>query len=637
MEHWFQVLTGRAAWTSPAMFFPEPDTLGYSYSFFFQGMLHAAARFLGADLLTGVEIALILCSILGYVGFHRLFAALLGPSVLVPLLAAGAAFPNQLKLYSPGYQFHPYTLYPWILLGLLRLWRGGRAFSGWTVATGLSAALLAFSGFYLAFFGMLLGGAATAIFAGLLLLGRDLAATLNRDRLRRFFWAGVVFLAGLVPFFVVHLPGYASSEPRSFLAAAAYLPTWKDLFSYGQNRWFGWVPQLLAVDPARAANAEFQLGITPLLSLAALGAGGWALWGLRRRGNPDPARFAVIALVSSALLFWILLLGGEGERSWWHLVWDFVPGAKAVRSVYRLQFTVVVFAFVAVGFWARGLGLRGRAALCLLAACIVLEQNNTTPTHGFSRAAFEARMNVPPPPGPFLLADPTAYSTFAIIDVHTEAMLRSQRWNLPTLNGYSANTPPGWRLWRVDRPWVGQAGQAWSYSKGLRESFTLLRRDEGLAAAMLAPELPLYRLGTPLDLSPEGNVNPYVVRGLYPGAPDDAWTDARGFVLAMRLDPVPTGDIELNMIVRPYDVGATRTVHVAVNGEGVFGKTYRTFVPTPEQIQIPKRLIPRDGMLTIELGCDGTVSPQDQRQGLDVRPLGVRLKRFVLDAAAQPR
>src|SRR5713101_1772341 len=46
-EHWYQVLRGRDSIREPGFYFPAKHTLGMSDAFLFQGLLHAAVRFLG--------------------------------------------------------------------------------------------------------------------------------------------------------------------------------------------------------------------------------------------------------------------------------------------------------------------------------------------------------------------------------------------------------------------------------------------------------------------------------------------------------------------------------------------------------------------------------------------------------------
>src|SRR5438105_2202138 len=55
-EHWYQVFTGRASWLSPAFFYPQTGTLGFSDSLFLFGLVYSAFRSIGRDSYAAYEI-----------------------------------------------------------------------------------------------------------------------------------------------------------------------------------------------------------------------------------------------------------------------------------------------------------------------------------------------------------------------------------------------------------------------------------------------------------------------------------------------------------------------------------------------------------------------------------------------------
>ena len=58
VEHWYQVLCGRADLLSPAMFYPFPGTLGFSDLFLAYVPLYSVLRTLGSDIFTSLAVTL---------------------------------------------------------------------------------------------------------------------------------------------------------------------------------------------------------------------------------------------------------------------------------------------------------------------------------------------------------------------------------------------------------------------------------------------------------------------------------------------------------------------------------------------------------------------------------------------------
>jgi hypothetical protein len=69
-EHFLQVLSGAAQLTSPPMFFPVKDTLGYSDAYLLGALIYVPARLLGAD--PFLSLTLIGLVLVGFVSFNML-------------------------------------------------------------------------------------------------------------------------------------------------------------------------------------------------------------------------------------------------------------------------------------------------------------------------------------------------------------------------------------------------------------------------------------------------------------------------------------------------------------------------------------------------------------------------------------
>jgi hypothetical protein len=165
LEHWWNVLRGRAAWDVTAYFHPVPATLGYNDGYLLLGLPHAAARALGADPLLAGELANVAARAVGFAATVALGRRALGltPAWAV-LLAALVTLANNLFIRGSHVQLFSVSFVPVLaLLGhaalaallaarrrALLLWGGG--FVGWFAAMLLT-------GFYMAWYAALFGAA----------------------------------------------------------------------------------------------------------------------------------------------------------------------------------------------------------------------------------------------------------------------------------------------------------------------------------------------------------------------------------------------------------------------------------------------------------------------------------------------
>lgn len=161
------------------------------------------------------------------------------------------------------------------------------------------------------------------------------------------------------------------------------------------------------------------------------------------------AKTAVAVLVVS----WLLTLR-IGSFSLYWLLYHLVPGAAAIRVGGQIQLLVNLWVVAAVAMLidrriaAAPLGSRkleqiGAAAVLLFC---VAEQVNLFQV-GLPRSqTLTALAAVPSPPvecGSFLVAVPGGRAT---TEDHADAMWISLKTGLPTLDGTSPWSPPGWRL-----------------------------------------------------------------------------------------------------------------------------------------------------------------------------------------------
>jgi hypothetical protein len=169
-----------------------------------------------------------------------------------------------------------------------------------------------------------------------------------------------------------------------------------------------------------------------------------------------------------------------------------VPGGGAIRLIFRFQYqlSLAVAVLVVAALSAAWDAVAARAAwsgnparrlaLASLAAAgvwLAFEQINLTPTHRIHRHREIARLASIPSPGPqcrsFYLRGPSPFRPANPIAQQIDAMLLAERLTLPTLNGYSGFTPPGWHLENPQASDYSQRVQRWAAANGLSQVCTM--------------------------------------------------------------------------------------------------------------------------------------------------------------------
>jgi hypothetical protein len=286
------------------------------------------------------------------------------------------------------------------------------------------------------------------------------------------------FGLGVIPFLLTYIQVVDKLGSRTYGNALFYAAKWNDVINVGagnvlwgdlfHNSWSAPSP----------ASYEVSFALTPVLMLTmVLGvvAIAWAL--LSRAVKSTTSLRVTLALCCTTILFALLPINTQ-IGSLWVIVWH-LPGATAIRAIDRLQVAaslVAAFALVALGTeamrnWRR---LRSSAVLRVFAAILLLvllaEQLNTTSASQMRRSAQIALLaSVPPVPAgctSFFVTD-SRRNHLLFYEYQTAAMMISQRLDLPTINGYSGENPPGWNLGFPELPGYLAQVEQWTTTHGL--------------------------------------------------------------------------------------------------------------------------------------------------------------------------
>jgi len=489
-EHWYNVFRGREAWLSPPFFYPAKHVLAYSDTFFLQSLPYSLLRMAGLDPYVSFEGALILFSWVGYgatIGLLRQLGVRRGFAILGALLFA---FSNLFHIWVLAPQSYNVMLVPLVLLAVAKAAACGPIRRAWTLlllsAAGIACSLILFSEFYsgwfFCFFAVMVAALAVSTHREL----RSRCILFARDHWSLAVPPLLVALLALVPFLITYGPAVLEHRGRSFEEVMRLALPFPDLVNvHTGNLVWG---HLLARAGTGYGNLAKAYGLPPglLLAFAAV----VVLLLARRRVLPwerGDLRFALVSRSAAAVLLAWALLFRAPRFFLWHMVWNRVPGASAIRAPERFQYllslavVVVVIAALSAAWDSasrrtvpdrplrRGMAL---VSIGVAGAFLLLEQVNLAGTHQISRRDEEDRLGV-------ISAPPAGCESFFIqqaaiprrpgIALQVDAMLMSQRLAVPTINGYSGFNPPGWNLGNPSAPDYLDQVAGWASAHRLRQ------------------------------------------------------------------------------------------------------------------------------------------------------------------------
>jgi hypothetical protein len=487
-EHVYRWVGGDAVFLSPPFFFDQARTLGYTDAFLVDQLIYAPLRLLGTEPLLALSLIAVLTSAAAFFFLYLLLRRMDLSVVTASLAAFIFTFANNLFIKSGHLQHFTVYYLPLVaycsFLAVTDLHRRPeRCFLLAAFAAGLYGLLLS-TGYYMAWF-----------FGLALLLFAPIAALLAWPQVRAW-WAagprrvlglalsaGSSLLATLSVFVAIYAPVLATGAARSFGEYLHYAPRPSDLVNVGMDNlvWSGVIRSFGLISDERLGFHEVAIALTPTVQLLVLCSAALALhprfWPRDPHGRVS--RATVIAGAGVCVLFYLLTIK-IGRFSAFRALYALVPGATAIRVGYRGMVVANLFAVIAVGLTAdrairlclrepdtflRRAGATAVTALFLLAA---IEQVNLSRQTNLSRQ-FERRhlAAVGSPPAEcrsFYVAPQAGRAPY---EVQIDAMMIALAGPLPTINGYSGLSPPGWDFYDTTAPDYERRAKHWAASRGI--------------------------------------------------------------------------------------------------------------------------------------------------------------------------
>ena len=487
LQHWFMAIHGKVELASPKFFFPEKNVLGYSDSFFFLAAPYVIFRCLGADRYLAMEITMMSLVTISFASLVYLFHRTLQFSRPVALFGA-LLFVTSNMYYI--HMVHPHIvstiLLPPILLFVAKYWETkrknpipARIYIG---ISAISLAGLLLTSFYIAWFTIIFIGTVLIVYLACAVISEwdfhTIPAIGKSILLHKFdLVTGVAaFFVGITPFLLLYLPALHRTGVRPFEYTLASIPGPLAVFNVGPNNLIWGRLATRIEEIGRPDLYEHPLGWPLLTVFVFLMSALYCLITVCRRSQRSGeirGRIRLMSAVSvTCILLWFMGVRFVGDAPVWRAVFNWVPGAQAIRVPHRINLvlnlglvTVAMFGIQQLMDALRPHTVRAYFVVCLLGSALFAEQLNVMPTHLIDRVRELGRFaRVEPPPG--------ACSTFYIdnwsrqrpdmLQFQTDAMLVAQDFNIPTIDGYSSWFPKDWDLLSGTKSNIKEKAREWS-------------------------------------------------------------------------------------------------------------------------------------------------------------------------------
>lgn len=656
LEHWYNTFSGLEAWRQPIFFYPTPGILGYNDGYFLFGLLYSAWRSLGADPFLATDLVNVVMRATGFAAF-LLFAqrpchlpfrwAVLGATIFTLSNAAFLQIPHAQLL---SIAFVP--LFGWLLWTAAEALLRHEALKA--AAWGCAAALLfdawLMTAFYMAWFTVLfilIMGAAALITMAMTRRFADWRCWLRMPR-----WPAltvlIVLAAGMIPFVMTYLPVLRITGMHSAAAVIEWTPTPFDLVNTGaHNLFYGGLNRWLqrTIWPDAHLQGELTIGMPPLLLIFTL-CGAGAAW--FRTAGSDRTLWRII---SAAFVISVVLALQIHHHTLWVYIYDFVPGAAAVRAVSRymlfLSFPGTLLAVYGLARCSRRwpLALAGLAGLILMAEQINLLRVDRIPR--WEETRFLAGFPPPPPACKAFVVVAARVLDTAIITPdlqpyirNVDGMLIAELVHIPTLNGHASFLPAGFALGPSDE--LGDTVRARSYAAARDLGDDICGLDTEKMVWLPAP-LPasLLPLGQPVRFGmPAVDAAPYLARGWSGAEQTGRWTEGPEAVIDFAA-PVAGQNLTVALRGQPFSLGGPPSrISVFANGHALADwnpspapQTFRATIPAAwiaPHGNVSLRLIIASPRRPIDIPLDAGQAPV-----MDRRQLGLWVESLVVTAGSR--
>lgn len=542
-EHWYQSILGKASLLNPGIFYPTKRTLAYSDLLFGFAAPYSFFRTLGFSMFTSTELTIILLTFLAYcVAFVLLYRTLrfgLVPSCVGALFFAfNSPKFNQLTHLQLQYVLLLPLIFALVITFAKRVETIDQRKAAWllSLAAVCLNVQLATTFYYAWYF----------ILWTILFLLLALAFRASRSFIFTNVWkfrhavaiAAAVFLIGFIPILLLYLPTVRVGTWYRFDFVMEMIPDWRALLSMGDGNYvWGWFYKCVVGDPRPSTWGELMVGIGLVPSLAWIALTVLSVWFIRKARSTSSVGPVFLGVMILATSIFIVLGFKAGGHSLWQYIYEYFPGARAIRAVsrYVIFLTLPMSIAFAYGLQKALEFASGKKALTVaimvVAAFGVFEQFGVPKVNGtgFSTTIEQTYLKTM---AARLPADCTAFyvapgpqARHSTAEYQYDAMMISAVSRVKTLNASSSQFPRDWNFYFFKNP---------DYESKVKEWIDSRKISGKVCRLELYPEVEAFDPSMPsLVDDPE-----FFVRQLYR---DFAGQEPDAQVIASQVDKIRNG------------------------------------------------------------------------------------------------
>ena len=456
-DHWYQSVIGNQTFTNLNFYFPSENQLGYSDAFFTTGVLSIPIRLFGATALQSwifsnicvVTICLfVACKLFGIILTNKFYAAL-----LTLLIASSYPFIAQMG--------HPQTVgylmvFP-LLYFLFRAYQDPSSIVQNLVISILLLQILALTSWYAFVFicaiGAILAGLSTLFFGVRVFQQKFLHILINcrNNYLEIPNVRKILMVFATIPlpllWLKIYSVGFGKVSDKNYGEFVFYAPRWGDLFnsvnkSWGVQKYFNDLTQQSLV-----GSFERALGITPILFVMA------SLLVLVLISSSSRLAFEnrklVSVLVSVSIIPSLILVTDEAGHSLWRIIWVYIEPLRSIRVPFRISVFATWILLFTIFFTLSRLKVKKVYVIAVFILLIIDTWRPVPSTWKESELISSSNQIVinslvEQKCGYFFLNPSLSNEAPWITQV--DAITIANIIGIPTVNGYSGNSPDGWPI-----------------------------------------------------------------------------------------------------------------------------------------------------------------------------------------------
>ena len=646
-EHWWHFLCGHEKFSELAIFFPHTNALAYSDMLLVFGMLHSLLRLLHFDMYMAYKYTLILVHIFGTFSLFYLCCRKFKMSVLWSIGAVLAfSFSTSYALICNHTQMLGISLVPILcvwLVDCIQKYIHHQNYHKSALLFVCGFVLLLYNSWYVAYFNLIFA----LIFAVVYVCQMYLNHLSFKPFMTAFYTlklklAGYMLISAilLLPFYRIYMPIMDSSGGFNYENTKSCLPELIDLINVGEENWlFGWFIQYLGL-VQRSYSEELMIGFSVILLLlyAVTFVVGFQKINLKLNAPQTSAqnKYTLIAVnsVFIGILICLILVIRLTPDGWslWYFVFEFVPGARAVRAVARFVFVLslpmsIISAYTADKFIKLSHKKATATALLMIAAIWLSGINKNGIRAGWERRQqqqFLAQVATPPKDVEVFYIRAKQVGIYEQMNAFEIANF----YGLKTINGYSGSVPKNWQ-YVFGKDYEGIV-RNWVLNHNLQNVYAYdIEQNKWQSVMQTLLSSMTYSIGQDILFRQNGNGEKYTLEGFsYPEA-KHTWTIGPKARLQLFIRHSKPENLKMTFKGWPFTAGELKQqiVHVYVNQQLV--ETWQMEKRGIYTAVIPSALV-TSGDIKIEFEISNPMSPQQLKISEDGRNLGIAFEKLVL-------